>query len=195
MRRRQLLGLVVVVALVAAGLLLHRRADSTAAPGVDRKLAALRTAAALQPCPSGLGPDLPDLRLACLGGGQPVALRAAPAATPTLVNLWATWCGPCVREVPVLVAFARRAAGQVAVVGIDTEDEPAQALTFAGQYAMHYPSLVDPEGTVLRAYGGGPPVTLLLDASGRVVYTHRGELHSLAQVDALVADHLGVTLR
>jgi thiol-disulfide isomerase/thioredoxin len=132
--------------------------------------------------------------LACLGGGADVALRGQRPRTPLLVNMWATWCGPCVREVPVLVDFARRAAGKVGVVGIDTEDEPGQALVFAQQYAMHYPSLVDPDGKVLRSSGGGPPITLLVDATGKVVFTHRGELHNRAEVDAMVAEHLGVSL-
>jgi thiol-disulfide isomerase/thioredoxin len=106
--------------------------------------------------------------------------------------MWATWCGPCVREVPVLVAFAQKAAGKVAVVGIDTEDEDAKALTFASQYSMRYPSLVDVNGNVMRKYGAGLPITVLVDATGKVVFTHPGELHSVADVETLVAQHLGV---
>ena len=188
MSRRVAVAALAVLVLVAAGLALRPSRSTGSSP----RLAALRTAARLDPCPAGLGERLPDLRLECLGGGSAVRLRGPAPGHPVLVNIWATWCGPCVREVPVLVDFARRAAGRVSVVGVDTEDEPAQALTFAKQYAMHYPSVVDPDGTVLRAYGAGPPITLLLDATGRVVFTHRGELHSAQQVDALVAEHLGV---
>jgi cytochrome c biogenesis protein CcmG/thiol:disulfide interchange protein DsbE len=192
MSRRQVIGFVVVLTLIAAGLAL-RHGGSSGAPSAGKELARLRTVAALQPCPAGLGTSLPDLRLGCLGGGAPVSLRRPGPGTPVLVNMWATWCGPCVREVPVLVAFAQKAAGKVAVVGIDTEDEDAKALTFASQYSMRYPSLVDVEGNVLRKYGGGPPITVLVDAAGKVVFTHRGELHSVADVEAMVAQHLGVT--
>lgn len=191
MSRRQVIGFVVVLALIGAGLLLR---SGRGGPKDTPRLAGLRTAAALEPCPRGIGAGLPGLRLGCLGGGAQVSLRAAGPGRPVLVNLWATWCPPCVREVPVLVAFHRKAAGKVAVVGVDSEDESDKALTFAAQYAMHYPSLVDTDGTVLRAYGGGPPITLLVDAAGKVVYTHRGELHSVDEVDALVAQHLGVQL-
>jgi len=111
-----------------------------------------------------------------------------------LVNIWATWCSPCVREVPNLVGFASKAGGRVGVLGVDTEDESDKALTFASQYAMHYPSLVDEDGKVLRAYGSGPPITLLVDAGGQVVFTHRGELHSVAEIEQLVEEHLGVRL-
>ena len=190
MTRRVVVAGIAVLALVAA-LLVLRPAHPTPS---GAHLTALRTAAGLDPCPSGLGGQLPDLRLDCLGGGPAVRLRGAAPGRPVLLNIWATWCGPCVREVPVLVDVARRAAGRVTVVGVDTEDVPAQALTFARQYAMHYASLVDPDGNVLRAYGAGPPITLLLDATGRVVFTHRGQLHSTRQVEDLLAAHLGVRL-
>lgn len=192
MTRRQVIGFVVVLALIGAGLLLRSRAGGTTSSGPD--LAPLRSAAALTPCPGGLSPELPDLRLPCLGGGSPVELRGPGAGTPMLVNIWATWCGPCVREVPVLVAFSSKYAGKVGVVGVDVEDEASDALTFAARNAMHYPSVVDEEGRVLRAFGGGPPITLLVDASGRVMFTKRGELKSAAELEQLVAKHLGVTL-
>jgi thiol-disulfide isomerase/thioredoxin len=111
-----------------------------------------------------------------------------------LVNLWATWCRPCVLEVPALVEFAGKSAGRVAVVGVDIEDEPSDALRFAQQYGMRYPSVVDPNGKVLRAYGGGPPITLFVDARGSIRYQHRGRLESVPQIQKLVAEHLGVSL-
>jgi cytochrome c biogenesis protein CcmG, thiol:disulfide interchange protein DsbE len=189
--RKQLIGFVVVLALIGAGLLVRsRQSDEPAAkPRFGNP-----PVANLEPCPSGLGAQLPDLKLPCLGGGDRVRLRADGPGTPLLVNMWATWCGPCVREVPVLVAFHRKAAGKVVVVGVDTEDEDDKALTFASQYGMRYPSVVDIDGKVLRAYGGGPPITVLVDAAGKVVFTKRGELHSVAEVEQLVAEHLGVKL-
>jgi thiol-disulfide isomerase/thioredoxin len=189
--RRQVVGFVVVLSLIALGLVIKSRGKD-ANNAVD--LRPLRQAAKLAPCPAGLGPTLPALTLACLGGGKAVALRGAAPGVPTLVNIWATWCGPCVREVPTLIAFQRKAAGKVAVVGIDTEDESDKALTFASQYSMRYPSLVDLDGKVLRAYGVGPPVTLFVGADGRVEYTQQGELRSVAEIEKLVAEHLGITL-
>ena len=191
MTRRQLVGFVVVLSLIAIGLVLKSRGKD-ANTAVD--LGPLRQAAKLAPCPSGLGPEIPDVTLPCLGGGKAVALRSAAPGVPTLVNMWATWCGPCVREVPTLVAFTAKAAGKIAVVGVDTEDESDKALTFAKQYSMHYPSLVDIDGKVLRAYGGGPPITLFVEPDGRVAFVQHGELHSVAEIEKLVATHLGVTL-
>ena len=188
MSRRQVIGFAVVLALLGAALLVRSR-HQAADP-----LPALRRAAALSPCPVGLGGTVPDLTLTCLGDGTDVALRRAAPGRPTIVNIWATWCGPCVREVPALVAFAGKAGDRVAVVGVDTEDEPDQALRFAKQYGMHYPSVVDPDGKVLRAFGSGPPITLLLDATGAVQLRHQGELKTSAEIEKLVARHLGVTL-
>lgn len=187
MSRRQAIGFVVVLSLIGAALALRFRGSSD-----GPQLASLQRAAALQPCPTSLGPELPDVTLGCLGGGNAVRLRGSGTGRPTLVNIWGSWCGPCVAEVPYLVDFAARAKGRVDVVGIDTEDDPKAALTFAAQYGMRYPSLVDDNKVVLRKYGAGPPVTLLLDSAGRIRYSQRGQVHSLAELEELVATHLGV---
>jgi thiol-disulfide isomerase/thioredoxin len=123
-----------------------------------------------------------------------VTVAAAAPGRPTLVNIWGSWCGPCTAEVPDLVSFVTKSQGRVAVVGIDTEDDPVNALTFAAQNGMHYPSLVDDDKQVLKQYAGGPPVTLFLDTAGRLTYTHTGQFHSLAEIEKLVAEHLGITL-
>ncbi|MBK5305526.1 MAG: TlpA family protein disulfide reductase [Frankiaceae bacterium] len=191
MTRRQVIGFVVVLSLIAVGLLVKSRTGD--AEPADA-LGTLREAAALEPCPSGVGSGLPDLRLPCLGGGSAVPLRTAGPGTPMLVNMWATWCRPCVAEVPVLVAFAAKAAGKVRVLGVDTEDESDKALTFAAQYGMHYPSVVDVDGRLLRAYGGGPPVTLFVDAGGQVTHVEHGQVDSVPELEKLVATHLGVRL-
>ncbi len=188
MTRKQVIGFVVVLALIGAGLLLRSRGGSAD----DSRLADLRRAAALQACPAGLGPELPDIALPCLGGGAPVRLRGAPPGRPMLVNIWGSWCGPCTAEVPDLVGFAAKAAGRVGVVGIDTEDDPVSALTFAAEFGMRYPSLVDDDKQVLRTLAPGPPVTLLLDAAGHITYRQRGRFHSQAEIEQLVAKHLGV---
>ena len=189
MTRRQVIGFVVVLALIGAGLLVR----ATRSTG-DAQLAKLRKAAALQPCPAGLGPELPAVSLPCLGGGRAVAVRGAAPGRSMLVNIWGSWCPPCVEEVPDLVSFATKAAGQVGVVGIDTEDDPKDALAFAAQHDMHYPSLVDDDKAVLRTVANGPPVTLFLDAKGHVAYTQHGQFHSLAQIEQLVEAKLGVRL-
>jgi thiol-disulfide isomerase/thioredoxin len=181
--------LVAVVGLVATALVLRSRGSSDGGDGL-----ALRRAAALQPCPPALGRDLPALTLPCLGGGEDVALASAPPGRPTLVNIWATWCPPCVREVPLLRRFHEQAGDRVGLVGVLHEDERDLALEFARQYGMHWPSVVDDDGKVLRKFSAGPPVTLFVDAAGSVTYVQRGEIKSATQLHTLVQKHLGVTV-
>ena len=184
-----MLGIVLIVAMVGGTLLLRSRGSDEADP-----LVGLRRAAALQPCPSSLGLDLPDLELPCLDGGKPVSVRGPGSGTPTLVNVWGSWCPPCVEEVPALVALSERAAGKVNVVGVSTQDRASDALAFAREFGMRYPSVVDDDGRIMRAYRPGPPVTLFLDASGRLVYKHSGKFASARQLEQLVRDKLGIRL-
>lgn len=192
-----LLGVVVLLGVaLAAG---PRGDDDTGEPAVRSEpdsveLAGLRAQAGLEPCPAGLGPALPDLVLPCLSGGPDVTLRAAPPGRPTLVNVWASWCGPCVREVPLLAAVSERAGERVGLVGVLTQDSLASSLTFAEATGMTWPSVVDDDGAVMRAFSPGPPVTLFLTADGKIAHVERGEFDSEAELAALLAEHLGVTL-
>ena len=184
-----------VLVLLALGLsVAHglRSEDPPAQAAVD--LGPLRAAAALDPCPAGLGDALPDLTLPCLGGGPDVRLRSAPPGRPTLVNVYGSWCEPCQREMPVLVEFSQLAAGKVALVGVDTVDEPSLALRFAKDFGQHWPAVVDDDKSVLLQHASGPPVTLFLDAEGREVHVQAGEFRSLEDLRAKVRRYLGVSV-
>lgn len=199
---RVLLGTVVVAALLAA---VGYRLTTT--PGNDpgrSTLQPLVAAAALDPCfgplvrttDGGSLPDitLPDTTLPCLDGSGRHALVGAPAAVPTLLNVYASWCQPCAAEMPLLRQFYDQARGRVRMIGVDTADDPQQALLFARDLNQRWPSLRDDDGLVNRVLGGGPPKTVLISADGRVVHVQRGAYSSL---DALLADvrtYLGLTL-
>lgn len=196
--RSQGWALVGVVVLLLGAVALRDRGevgpDASGPSAASSDLTALRAKASLEPCPTGLGPALPDLVLPCLGGGPEVDLRAAPPGRPTLVNVWASWCAPCADEVPELVAFHRRAGDRVGVVGVLNTDEMSRGLAFSADFGIRYPSVVDDDGVVLRTVSPGPPVTLFLDAAGEVVHTRRGAFADLAELEALVAEHLDVRL-
>lgn len=108
---------------------------------------------------------------------------------PVLVNFWAPWCGPCVREMPELSALAGSEAGkklQIIGIGIDSQANIAE---FAGRMKVTYPVYVGGmEGTDLsRDLGntaGGLPYTVLIGADGQVKKTYLGQL----KFDQLRAD-------
>lgn len=183
----------VAVALIAVLSACAGPGSSTgAAP--DQKVTALRAAAAVAGCPAGTGAALPAVTLPCLAGGNDVRIASSRPARPTLVNVWATWCAPCVREVPELVELAREGAGKVDILGVLTEDDATNGLEFARQFGMHYPSVTDRDGKVMRAFSPGPPVTLFLDATGKITFVQRGEIKNSTALRALVREHLGVAL-
>ena len=89
-----------------------------------------------------------------------------------VVNLWATWCGPCERELPMLADAARAHADEgVAFLGIDEREDPAAALAWLGRFDMPYPSLSDPSGYLAYRFGAPfLPATIVIDAEGRLRY-------------------------
>jgi cytochrome c biogenesis protein CcmG, thiol:disulfide interchange protein DsbE len=155
-------------------------------------------AADLPPCPPSRDvaarPDgLPDLTLDCLGDGPPVTLSGL-RGKPTVVNVWASWCPPCAREMPLLEKVRRQTAGDVRFLGVDLLDAPGPARAAAADFGMGFPSVQDPDGESRQALGvPGPPVTLFVDGQGRVVHTEVGEITSAGALRGLVAEHLGVT--
>jgi cytochrome c biogenesis protein CcmG, thiol:disulfide interchange protein DsbE len=158
----------------------------------------LRTVAALDACPgsgsSQAKAKLPDLTFDCLGDGPRVHMRDLQGV-PTLVNVWGSWCGPCQREVPALQSAYAGAHGQLRVLGVDTEDDPASALDFAAHVGMKYPSVTDDDGAFIRALGRkATPMTLFVNASGDVVHTKYGEFHNATDMKAEIQRYLGVAV-
>ena len=95
--------------------------------------------------------------------------------TPVVLNFWASWCGPCRRELPALAAFAK-AHPEIAVVGIDYQDSAKDARAFAKAHGATWPSVVD-DGPIGAAYEvPGLPSTFLIDAQGQLVDRILGEV-------------------
>jgi cytochrome c biogenesis protein CcmG/thiol:disulfide interchange protein DsbE len=106
---------------------------------------------------------------------------------PIVVNKWASWCGPCRAEFPVLQATATKYGKQVAFVGLDSNDNDADATKFLSHFPVPYPSLVDRNSRIAQSLGIGRnfPTTVYYDASGKVQYEHQGPYTS---DDAFAAD-------
>ncbi|GAB3988378.1 hypothetical protein GCM10028771_00970 [Nocardioides marmoraquaticus] len=138
------------------------------------------------------GGRLPDVRLASLDGDDAPALDLASLRGPVVVNLWASWCGPCKAELPIYADFAERHGDRVAVVGVDYEETSVDAArALAERSGVTYPLYADPDGE-LRAVA--LPKLLLVDEGGEVALEQYVEITSRRQLEDLVGEHLGVRL-
>jgi thiol-disulfide isomerase/thioredoxin len=137
---------------------------------------------------------LPDLTLACLGEGPGVRL-AGLRGTPTVLNLWASWCEPCRDELPLLADLAAAGGSSLRVLGIDVQDDPASALSLLTDAGVHYPSVRDDAAaTKAPLRWTGLPMTVFVDPDGVVTFTQRGPITDPDQLRSLVSAHLGVTV-
>ena len=187
--RRALLAAAVILAVSACGV---SSSALSYTPKVDTPaLRALKAAAHIQPCPATSAPatgGLPKSTVPCLGGGRSVAL--ASLRGPMVINIWAQNCGPCRTEMPIIEQFSKKYAGRVPVLGVDYyQDQPDLALAFAKSVGATYPMVADYAPVIQTAV---LPTTILLDAKGDVVYKQPVAISSLAQLEQLVAQHLGV---
>ena len=107
---------------------------------------------------------------------------------PVVVNMWASWCGPCRRELPVFQREAVKRGARVAFLGVNVEDAREDALKLAARFPMPYPSFVDPRYNITagRFHARGLPVTAFYDARGRLAAVRQGEIASQAKLSAAI---------
>ncbi|HEY0160311.1 MAG TPA: redoxin domain-containing protein [Thermoanaerobaculia bacterium] len=123
-----------------------------------------------------VGKPAPSFALREVGTGQTIDL-AQYRGKPVVLNFWATWCGPCWEEHPVLVANARALQPNVQFLGVVFQDSEDKILSFLNQRGSAYPTVVDERGKTAIAYGiGGVPETYFLDANGTIVAKHNGPM-------------------
>jgi thiol-disulfide isomerase/thioredoxin len=184
----------------AAGVPVTATATSSAAPvtgSTSTADPALVAKAGLAPCPrsgdhGAVAGGLPDVVLPCLGEGPAVRL-AGVRGVPMVLNVWASWCEPCRAELPVLAEASARYGDAVRFLGVDQADDADAALELLATSGVHYPSVSDPENESragLRSIG--LPVTLLVRADGTVAHRVEGAVDSVAGLEALISEHLGV---
>jgi len=120
------------------------------------------------------GKPAPEFTLKELAG-ETFALRTL-RGRPVVLNFWASWCTPCREETPLLVRLHQTYGPRgVAFVGVDEEDEPAAARSFAARYHVDYPAVIAPDDRLLRAYAiVGLPTTVFIGPDGIVRGTEVG---------------------
>jgi thiol-disulfide isomerase/thioredoxin len=127
-------------------------------------------------CEAEAAPAKLDLKLRDMNGLE--VNLADFKGKPLLLNFWATWCPPCLEEIPYFVELyeAYKEDGLV-ILGISTDDTPDQVKPFANDLKMNYPVLIGlDQPDVERAFGAmwAIPVTIFVKKDGNVCKTHRG---------------------
>jgi thiol-disulfide isomerase/thioredoxin len=164
-------------------------------------LRALKRRAGVEPCVPARADrraagELAQVTLPCLGGGRAVDLGRLRG--PLVLNVFASWCGPCRAELPYYQRLHEKAHGRLAVLGVDYQDvEPDAALELAGAAGVSYPLVADPGSRLeapLRIRGiRGLPVIVLVDRAGRATPVFRA-FRSYAELRTLVQQRLGVAV-
>jgi thiol-disulfide isomerase/thioredoxin len=151
------------------------------------------------------GGKVPDYERALAGAPAPLAALHAQAnellpggveayekrigalkGYPVVVNVWASWCGPCRFEFPVLQKLSARYGKRVAFIGVDSQDSADAAKTFLREEPVPYPSYSDPDEEIADSLGAtlGLPDTAFYDRSGELAYLKQGPYAEDAELEA-----------
>jgi thiol-disulfide isomerase/thioredoxin len=140
---------------------------TSAAPGVAR-----------------VGEPVPDVSWFTFDGAN--ASIADYEGRPLVINFWASWCPPCITEMPAFEEVHQALGDEVAFLGIDVQETAAEGLAFLDTVEVTWDLGRDPDGDMVTKLGGvGMPTTVLIDAEGIVQYIHTGELSGDALSDLI----------
>ncbi|GAA2881991.1 hypothetical protein Acy02nite_78850 [Actinoplanes cyaneus] len=137
------------------------------------------------------GTDLPDIAVDCFTGGAPVSLRSLRG--PAVINVWASSCGPCREELPLIQRLADTTAGKLTVLGMDTGDSRTAAASFGSDHGVTMPTLYDPDrSAITKLKVVNLPTTIFIDATGKS-YLHRYAMDA-QDLTALLREHAGLSV-
>lgn len=131
------------------------------------------------------------IKIPCIDGGEGVIVESIKG--PAIINVWGSWCAPCVEEMPHFVALAQK--NKVPIIGIDVEENDVQSgKKFMRTHGITWPVLYDPDSRTKSLYGMGVPVTWFIGADGKVKFRHVGIVRSEQILFTEVEKYLGIKL-
>jgi len=140
------------------------------------------------PGPDGasVGSQLPDLAFTRFDGAE--ASLGDYAGTPLVINFWASFCVPCITEMPEFESVHQDLGDQVAFLGINVTEGPDPARRMIDSTGITYDVGRDPKGDVIRALGGiNLPTTVIVAADGRIAHVSGKQLSAAELRDKLAA--------
>lgn len=123
-----------------------------------------------------IGQPLPEFALpAASGEGEELTQADFRDGTPRLLNVWASWCVPCIAEAPQLAELQRQGAD---IVGVAINDTPENIATFLANYGNPYSAVASDRMSQLQLKIGssGVPETFVIDGDGVIRYQHLGDI-------------------
>jgi thiol-disulfide isomerase/thioredoxin len=129
---------------------------------------------------------LPALDLPSLGDGAP--LQLGEISGPAVINLWATWCAPCRRELPDFEQVHLEIGDEVRFIGVNLGDRAVDAARFITEVGVSFEQYLDQDGTLNQLLGTATlPVTVITDDRGRIALVHSGPMDAPELISAIAA--------
>jgi thiol-disulfide isomerase/thioredoxin len=136
-----------------------------------------------------VGKDAPDFSLLVVlnGGDKPNLTLSELQGKPVILDFWATWCGPCQAEAPILDKIAQRYRDKgLVVVGVNTSDAPGRAKPWAWTHHISFPIVYDPDDVAPKYGVENLPTLVVVSKTGKVMAVRTG-VTSDAELERLVA--------
>lgn len=131
-----------------------------------------------------IGPPVPEVMLQGFDSGT-VSLDDF-AGQPLVVNFWASWCVPCLAEMPGFERVHQQHQGEVAFLGVNLADDPGAAEAVLEQTGITYPVARDPDGSAFEVFQAfGMPTTVFISPQGTIVELYTGELSAEALAERI----------
>lgn len=188
--RGSVIAVVAAVLAGAVGLAIGVTSGQGPAQSGGKDAAASGADAGVEGRSSPAGEPLPDVAFATLAGEQ-TSLGAVADQRGLVINFFASWCAPCLEELPEFQAAYTDHRDEVGFLGVNLQDSPDAARGLVDRFGLSYPIGVDPQGELFSALGGyAMPTTVFVRPDGTIAEVYGGELSGEQLRDRLATHDL-----